>query len=96
MTSPADRDNTDEHWLEDIWEGAFTLDWICFNELPFSKVKHVPISQRKPGFRAISCFDGTEVSAPSAFELLKAFSDEESETLSTLPGAASSAQTTRP
>jgi hypothetical protein len=57
------------------------VDWLCLTELSFDKVKHIPISQRTPGFRAIACFDGTEISAESAFELLKAFSTEERETL---------------
>jgi hypothetical protein len=46
-------------------------------ELSFDKVKHIPVSQKTPGFRAISCYDGTEISTTSAFELLKAFSAEE-------------------
>jgi len=39
------------------------------------------VSQKSPGFRAIACYDGTEISTVSAFELLKAFSSEEQETL---------------
>ncbi|KAI1351473.1 kinase-like protein [Xylaria sp. FL0043] len=73
MTSGMDWVNTDEHWLEDSWQGRFTLDWLCLTELPFVGVKHVPVKSTTPGFRAISCFDGTEISASSAFELLRAY-----------------------
>ncbi|KAI8622929.1 kinase-like protein [Xylariaceae sp. FL1651] len=82
MTSAMDWENTDEHWLENSWQGRFTLDWLCLTELPFQGVKHIPVSSRTPGFRAIACYDGTEISAPSAFELLKAFSNTERERLS--------------
>jgi len=57
------------------------VDWVCLTEVSFDKVKHIPISRRTPGLHAIACFDGTEISAESAFELLKAFSIEERETL---------------
>jgi hypothetical protein len=39
------------------------------------------VSQGTPGYRAVACYDGTEISAESSFELLKAFSTEERETL---------------
>ncbi|KAG7122787.1 Serine/threonine-protein kinase RAD53 like [Verticillium longisporum] len=48
MTSPMDWNHTDEHWVEDSWRGRFTVDWLCWTELSFSKVKHVPVSQRTP------------------------------------------------
>ena len=53
------------------------LDWICLTELSFDLVKHVPVKKETPGFRAISCPDGQEISAGSAYQLLKAFSEEE-------------------
>ncbi|KAI6778104.1 uncharacterized protein J7T54_001524 [Emericellopsis cladophorae] len=73
MTSEMDWDNTDEHWFEDAWSGRFTLDWLTLNEVSFDLVKHVPVKPSTPGFRAISCYDGTEIAASSAFELLRAF-----------------------
>ncbi|KAJ3577490.1 hypothetical protein NPX13_g3077 [Xylaria arbuscula] len=79
MTSGMDWVNTDEHWLEDSWKGRFTLNWLCLTELPFAGVKHVPVKSTTPGFRAISCYDGTEISAPSAFEILKAYTVVERE-----------------
>ncbi|KAI1273132.1 kinase-like protein [Xylaria sp. FL0933] len=84
MTSGMDWVNTDEHWLEDSWQGRFTLDWLCLTELPFVGVKHVPVKSTTPGFRAISCFDGTEISASSAFELLRAYTAMEREEVSQL------------
>ncbi|KAI3318434.1 kinase-like protein [Xylariaceae sp. AK1471] len=84
MTSSMDWVNTDEHWLEDSWQGRFTLRWLCLTELPFAGVKHVPVKSSTPGFRAISCFDGQEIAASSAFELLKAFSAREREQESNL------------
>ncbi|KAI0202425.1 kinase-like protein [Astrocystis sublimbata] len=85
MTSALDWVHTDEHWLEDNWKGRFTLNWLSLAELPFAGVKHVPVSSRTPGFRAIACYDGTEISAPSAFELLQAYSTRERELVSQLP-----------
>jgi hypothetical protein len=69
--------NTDPHWVEDVWQGRFTLEWLSFTELPFEGVKHVPVKETTPGFRAISCFDGQEISRGSAWELLRAYSAEE-------------------
>ena len=60
----------------------FDLNWLCLTELSFDKVNHIPVSQRTPGFRAVACYDGTEISAESAFELLKVFSSDERETTS--------------
>ncbi|KAK6503323.1 hypothetical protein TWF481_008346 [Arthrobotrys musiformis] len=77
MASRVDWENTDEDWEEDIWEGRYALNWICLTELPFARVKNVPVSAKTPNWRAIACYDGTEISAPSAYELLKAFSAEE-------------------
>ncbi|KAI0505472.1 kinase-like protein [Xylaria bambusicola] len=79
MTSAMDWAHTDDHWLEDSWKGRFTLNWLCLSELPFEGVKHVPVKSTTPGFRAISCYDGTEISAPSAFELLKAYTARDRE-----------------
>ncbi|KAK6533717.1 hypothetical protein TWF694_002648 [Orbilia ellipsospora] len=76
MLSRVDWDNTDEHWEDDIWKGRYDLDWICLNELPFARVKHVPVSSKTPNWRAIGCYDGTEISPQSAYELFKAFSTE--------------------
>ncbi|KAI8944621.1 kinase-like protein [Xylaria longipes] len=84
MTSGMDWVNTDNHWVEDNWKGRFTLNWLSLTELPFAGVKHVPVSSRTPGFRAIACYDGTEISAPSAFELLQAYSTREREVASQL------------
>ncbi|RWA10238.1 hypothetical protein EKO27_g4887 [Xylaria grammica] len=84
MTSGMDWVNTDEHWLEDSWKGRFTLNWLCLTELPFAGVKHVPVKSTTPGFRAIACYDGTEISASSAFELLKAYTAREREEASQL------------
>ncbi|KAF3919244.1 hypothetical protein AA313_de0208621 [Arthrobotrys entomopaga] len=77
MMSRVDWDNTDEHWEEDIWQGRYDLDWICLTELPFARVKHIPVSAKTPKWRAIGCYDGTEISKQSAYELFKAFSTEE-------------------
>jgi hypothetical protein len=52
----------------------FTLRWLSVDELSFDRAKHIPVSARTPGFRAVACYDGTEISALSAFELLKAYS----------------------
>ncbi|KAF3934307.1 hypothetical protein ABW19_dt0207196 [Dactylella cylindrospora] len=79
MASVVDWKHTDPHWQEDKWQGRFRVRWICFTELPFVGVKTVPIAPKTPGYRAISCFDGTEIVPGSAFELLKAFSVEERE-----------------
>ncbi|GAW16625.1 hypothetical protein ANO14919_060580 [Xylariales sp. No.14919] len=84
MTSGMDWVNTDEHWVEDSWKGRFTLNWLCLTELPFAGVKHVPVKSTTPGFRAIACYDGTEISASSAFELLKAYTAREREEASQL------------
>ncbi|KAI1126258.1 kinase-like protein [Nemania abortiva] len=84
MTSGMDWETTDEHWLEDSWQGRFTLNWLCLTELPFAGVRHVPVSSRTPGFRAIACYDGTEISAPSALELLQAYSARERDVTSQL------------
>ncbi|KAI0539441.1 kinase-like protein [Xylaria digitata] len=84
MTSGMDWENTDEHWLEDSWRGRFTLNWLCLTELPFAGVKHVPVKSTTPGFRAIACYDGTEISASSAFELLQAYTAREREAASQL------------
>ena len=48
-------------------------------EVSFDKIKSIPVSPRSPGFRAIACYDGTEIAPESAYELLKAFSAEEME-----------------
>ncbi|KAK6339742.1 hypothetical protein TWF718_009136 [Orbilia javanica] len=77
LASRVDWDHTDEHWEEDIWEGRYALEWICITELPFARVKNVPVSAKTPNWRAIACYDGTEISALSAYEILKAFSAEE-------------------
>ncbi|KAK4183353.1 putative serine/threonine-protein kinase, partial [Podospora australis] len=77
MTSALDWNNTDPHWLEDVWEGRFTLTWLSHSELSFDLVKHVPVKETTPNFRAIACYDGTEISPGSAFELLRVYSAEE-------------------
>lgn len=77
MTSPLDWENTDPFWLEDVWEGRFTIDWLTSTELSFDRVKHIPVLETAPGFRAVACYDGTEISPGSAFELLRAYSAEE-------------------
>lgn len=77
MTSPLDWDNMDPHWVEDVWEGRLTLEWLSLIELPFDGVKHVPVKESTPGFRAISCYDGTQISRGSAWELFRAYSAEE-------------------
>lgn len=77
MTSPLDWINTDPHWLEDAWQGRFTLNWLSHTELSFDRVKHVPVKESTPGFRAVACYDGTEISRGSAWELLRAYSSEE-------------------
>ena len=51
----------------------FTLNWLCLDELSFDRVKNVPVRVKTPGFRVIACYDGTQISPVSAFELLKAF-----------------------
>ncbi|TGJ80500.1 hypothetical protein E0Z10_g8265 [Xylaria hypoxylon] len=79
MTSGVDWANTDEHWLEDSWQGRFTLNWLSLTELPFEGVKHVPVKSTTPGYRAIACYDGTEISASSAFKLLEAYTARERE-----------------
>ncbi|KAH7143414.1 kinase-like domain-containing protein [Dactylonectria macrodidyma] len=89
MTSAMDWDNTDEHWVEDSWRGRFTLEWLCLVELSFDRVKHIPVKETTPKFLAISCYDGTEIVASSAYELLKEFSsaerDEQTQRLLTQP-----------
>ncbi|KAK4225590.1 putative serine/threonine-protein kinase [Podospora fimiseda] len=77
MTSVLDWENTDPFWVEDFWEGRFTLDWLTHTELSFDLVRHVPVRESTPGFRAVTCYDGTEISRGSAFELLRAYSAEE-------------------
>jgi hypothetical protein len=77
MTSPLDRINTDPHWLEDVWQGRFMMEWLSHAVLSFDLVKHVPVKETTPGFRAIACYDGTEISRGSAWELLRAYSAEE-------------------
>ncbi|KAK0719030.1 kinase-like domain-containing protein [Apiosordaria backusii] len=77
MTSTLDWGNTDPHWLEDVWQGRFTLTWLSHTELSFDLVKHVPVKETTPGFRAVACYDGTEISPGSAFELLRVYSAEE-------------------
>ncbi|KXX81529.1 Serine/threonine-protein kinase 17B [Madurella mycetomatis] len=77
MTSPLDWINTDPHWLEDGWQGRFTVNWLSHTELSFDRVKHVPVKESTPGFRAVACYDGTEISRGSAWELLRAYSSEE-------------------
>jgi hypothetical protein len=57
----------------------YTVNWICLTELRFEKVKKIPVSQRSPGYRAIGCYDGTEISAQSGYKVLRAFSAEEEE-----------------
>src|SRR5690349_14296596 len=78
MISPLDWTNTDPDWVEDVWLGRFTLEWLSHAELSFDRVKHVPVKESTPGFRAISCYDGQEISRGSAWELLRAYSAEES------------------
>lgn len=51
----------------------FTLERLCLDELPFDRVSRVPARASTPGFRAIACYDGTEISAASAYEPLQAF-----------------------
>lgn len=53
--------------------GRFTPGWLCLDELPFDRVSRVPVRESTPGFRAIACYDGIEMSAASAYELLQAF-----------------------
>ncbi|KAK4171416.1 putative serine/threonine-protein kinase [Triangularia setosa] len=77
MTSTLDWENTDPHWVEDVWQGRFTLTWLSHTELSFDLVNHVPVKESTPGFRAIACYDGTEISPGSAYELLRAYSAEE-------------------
>ena len=57
----------------------FDVDWLCLTEISFDKVKTIPVRQSTPGFRAVACYDGTEISADSAFRLLRAISAEERE-----------------
>ncbi|KAK4639880.1 hypothetical protein QC761_700980 [Podospora bellae-mahoneyi] len=77
MTSALDWENTDPHWVEDVWQGRFTLAWLSHTELSFDLVSHVPVKETTPGFRAIACYDGTEISPGSAYELLRVFSAAE-------------------
>ncbi|KAK0663946.1 putative serine/threonine-protein kinase [Cercophora samala] len=77
MTSTLDWDNTDPFWVEDVWQGRFTLAWLSHTELSFDLVNHVPVKETTPGFRAIACYDGTEISPGSAYELLRVYSAEE-------------------
>ncbi|KAK4235114.1 Serine/threonine-protein kinase 17B [Achaetomium macrosporum] len=69
--------HTNPHWVEDVWQGRFMLEWLSHTELSFDLVKHVPVKESTPGFRAISCFDRQEISRGSAWELLRAYSAEE-------------------
>jgi hypothetical protein len=57
----------------------FDVDWLCLTEISFDKVKTIPVRQSTPGYRAVACYDGTEISADSAFRLLRAISAEERE-----------------
>jgi hypothetical protein len=57
----------------------FTVEWLCLTELPFSRVRNVPVKPQTPLFLAFRCFDGTEIAASSAFSLLQAFSTVERE-----------------
>ncbi|KAK4447956.1 putative serine/threonine-protein kinase [Podospora aff. communis PSN243] len=77
MTSTLDWENTDPHWVEDVWRGRFSITWLTHTEISFDLVKHVPVKESTPGFRAIACHDGTEISPGSAFELLRVYSAEE-------------------
>ncbi|KAK4107344.1 kinase-like protein [Canariomyces notabilis] len=77
MTSPLDWVNTDPHWIEDVWQGRFMMEWLSHAVLSFDLVKHVPVKETTPRFRAIACYDGTEISRGSAWELLRAYSAEE-------------------
>ena len=53
----------------------FTLRWLCLNELSFEGVKNVPVSLGK-SYRAIACFDATEICPESGYELLRAYSED--------------------
>ncbi|KAK0621044.1 kinase-like domain-containing protein [Immersiella caudata] len=77
MTSALDWERTDPHWVEDVWRGRFSLTWLTHTEISFDLVKHVPVKESTPGFRAIACYDGTEISPGSAFEILRVYSAEE-------------------
>ncbi|KAM7216897.1 putative serine/threonine-protein kinase [Rhypophila decipiens] len=77
MTSALDWESTDPHWVEDVWHGRFSLTWLTHTEISFDLVKHVPVKESTPGFRAIACYDGTEISPGSAFEILRVYSAEE-------------------
>ncbi len=57
----------------------FDVDWLYLTEISFDKVKTIPVRKSTPGFRAVACYDGTEISADSAFRLLRAISAEERE-----------------
>ena len=54
------------------------MEWLSHKELSFDHVKHVPVKETTPGWRAIGCYDGTEISKGSAWELMRAYSAEES------------------
>jgi hypothetical protein len=39
----------------------FTLDWISLTEVSFDIVNHIPVSETSGKYRAISCYDGTDI-----------------------------------
>ncbi|KFY76901.1 hypothetical protein V499_03592 [Pseudogymnoascus sp. VKM F-103] len=80
MTSPMDWDTTSEDWLprEDgrEYQGQFTIEWLCLNELPFAGIRNVPAYLGK-GRRAVAVMDGTAICPESGYELLRAYSEED-------------------
>ena len=55
------------------------MDWLCLTEISFDRVKHLPVKPTSGNYRAIACYDGTEICTESAFEMLKVFSSQERE-----------------
>ncbi|KAI9860489.1 MAG: hypothetical protein M1813_006148 [Trichoglossum hirsutum] len=73
MTSAVDYDSTDEHWVEDRWQGRFTLNWISLTEVAFDQVKHLGVKEGSSTWSVISCYDGTEICSASGQEMLRIF-----------------------
>jgi len=53
------------------------VTWLTHTEISFDLVNHVPVNENTPKFLAIACYDGTQISPGSGFELLRVYSAEE-------------------
>jgi hypothetical protein len=63
---------------------SLVAEFICLEinlaklaELPFYRVRYVPVKEIMSGYRAVSCYDRAQICTLSAYELMRAYMAEE-------------------